>query len=161
MKLFCGLHSSCLLLLAFAQKEKGWSHLLCLMMCAVCTAESQPAGHGVLPARRNRCLPARGEGDSSPGSTALLHGPTGLRSSTCAPWGPRDEDTQAAPHGKAQPRCPAQPSSLPFPRFAARTSHVRFWRLVFPIAALTAAAHSTRKKTFDKAQESVDFTRCL
>lgn len=39
MKLFCGLHSSRLLLLAFTQKGRGWSHLLCLMMCAVCTAE--------------------------------------------------------------------------------------------------------------------------
>ena len=40
MKLFYGLHSSRLLLLAFTKKAKGWSHLLRLMMCAACTTES-------------------------------------------------------------------------------------------------------------------------
>lgn len=41
---------------------------------------------------------------------------------------------------------------------AGRNPRARFWRLMFPVPALTAAAHCTRKKTLGDVQENANFT---
>lgn len=129
-KLLADAHSSCLLALAISQERSGRSHLLCLL---------PRAGRcWLLPSLGSACC-GQGAGQAQhphAAGTASVHGYCQARAQAWA-W-------QCSLGG--QSLASGCSSILLVVRLAGRKPHARFWRLMFPVTALTAATCCTRKK---------------